>query len=71
MHARGLARRVRRLEQTHAPRSPVEKAYGSLDAFIAAVQADIDTGQVCRFDGPILLESIKRWHRENVWAIWR
>lgn len=53
------------------PRSPVEIAYGSLDAFVAEVQADIDAGRTCRVDGPIILDCIRRWHRDNVWAMWQ
>ena len=37
----------------------------------AQVQAEIDAGGMCRFDGPLILNPIRRWHREELWAGWR
>lgn len=68
---RGLQKRLRRLEQRRSPRTPIERWFGSLQAFEAQVQAEIEAGKTCRFDGPILIASIRRWHREEIWGAWQ
>ena len=68
---RGLQKRVCLLERQRSPRTPIEIEYGSLDAFEAELQAEIDAGRMCQFDGPIILRSIRRWHREELWGSWR
>ena len=65
---RALLARVAKLEQARvAPRSPVEVAYGSYDAFADSVNADIGAGKLDSVDGPLLLNAIRRWHRDGVW----
>jgi protein tyrosine/serine phosphatase len=71
MGVRGLQKRLRRLETRAAPRSPIENWYGSLDAFVDQVQAEIDAGKLCRTDGPILLHCISRFHRAGLWGAWQ
>jgi len=68
---RGLQKRMRRLEQATSPRSPIEAAYGSLESFLVASQAEIGTGRFCTVDGPIILNCIRRWHDKNLWGGWR
>ncbi len=68
---RGMTKRVRRLERARSPRSPIERMYGSLDAFAAEVQSEIAAGKLCRHDGPLILKSIERWHREELWGAWQ
>lgn len=61
--------RVARLEQARAaPKSPVEIAYGSLDAWEAEVQADIDAGKADPVDMPVILLCVRRFHADNVWG---
>lgn len=71
MGIRGLQKRARRLERLHSPRSPLEVAYGSLDAFVADAQAKIEVGRFCSIDGPIILNCVRRWHEKNLWGGWR
>ncbi|MFC3162447.1 hypothetical protein [Ciceribacter thiooxidans] len=64
--------RVRRLEAARAaPLSPFAQAYGSLTAFEAEVQAEIDAGTLDSVDMPIILASIRKWDRERIWSAWR
>jgi hypothetical protein len=68
---RALLARVTRLERVKAPPvSAFELDYGSLEAFEAAAQAMIDAGTLDRRDGPVVLASIRRWHTDEVWALW-
>lgn len=75
--ARSLLGRVRRLEQARAaPVSPIERAYGSLEAFEAAVRAEIDAGKLDRRDmvgesgdGGVL-RAIRGWHQQGVFGMW-
>lgn len=71
MGVKGLQKRVRRLELARSPRSPIECLFGSLEVFEAWVQAEIDAGKTCRFDGPLVLNAIRRWHREGLFGAWR
>lgn len=69
---RGLLDRVRRLEQARtAPRSPIESAWGSLDAFADEVQAGVEAGTFDRIDMPIIVNCIRRWHDEGVFTAWQ
>ena len=69
---RSMLARVQRLEQARvAPRSPFEAAYGSLDVFAADTQTEIDAGNLCSVDMPIILNCIRRWHSEGVWGAWQ
>ena len=63
--------RVRRLERARvAPRSPLERAYGSMEAFADEMQAGMDAGTLDRNDMPVILASLRRWHQEGVWGAW-
>jgi hypothetical protein len=67
-NVRALLTRIAKLEQRRvAASSPIELAYGSLDAFAESVNADISAGKLDPVDGPLLLNSIRRWHRDGVW----
>ena len=67
-NVRALLTRVAKLEAGRiAPRSPVELAYGSFDTFADNVNADIGAGKLDAVDGPLLLNAIRRWHRDGVW----
>jgi hypothetical protein len=69
---RSMLARVQRLEQARtAPRSLFEAAWGSLDAFEADTQAEIDAGMLCGTDMPIIIACIKRWHKEEVFDGWK
>lgn len=69
---RTLLSRLARLEQAKArPVSPFEAAYGSFDAFAAAAQAMIDSGELDHRDGPVVLAAIRRWHADEVWGLWQ
>jgi hypothetical protein len=60
---------VQRLEQARrTPRSPIEQAYGSLDAWEAEAQVGIDSGTLDAIDMPAVILSVRRWHREGVFA---
>jgi hypothetical protein len=64
--------RVQRLEEARrAPRSPIEIAYGSLEAWEAEVQAGIDNGTLDRIDMPMVIACVRRWHVDGVWSMWR
>lgn len=66
---RSMLTRVRRIELARTPAlSPFETAYGSLDAWEAECQAGIDTGQLDPRDMPVVMLSVRRWHREGVWT---
>ena len=61
-----------RLEQAKAPAlSLFETSYGSVEAFAAAVQAEIDGGTVDRRDGALILWAVRRWHCDRVWDLWQ
>jgi hypothetical protein len=68
---RNLQKRLRRLERARSPRTPIECWFGSLENFEAQTQAEIDAGRMCQFDGPLLIECIRRWHREELWRGWK
>ena len=64
--------RVQKLEAARAVlKSPIEVAYGSMDAFAIKVQVDVVAGKLDRTDAPVLVASLRRWHADRVWAGWR
>jgi hypothetical protein len=65
---RMMLNRVRHLERARSPRTPIEVWYGSVEAFEANLRADFGTGRFCRYDGPIIIDSIRRWHRDELWS---
>ncbi len=69
---RALLSRVAKLEHSRAaPRSPIEQAYGSLEAYEDEVNAGIDTGRYNSRDMPLVLSAIRKWHRDQVWGNWQ
>lgn len=69
---RSLLARVQRLEAARAaPRSPIEVAYGSMDAFAEQVQAGIDAGTLDRVDMPVVITALRKWHTDGVWGAWQ
>lgn len=68
---RGLVKRVRRLELARAPRSPFERAFGTLQAYVAEIQAGIDAGKYDRVEMPLVLNSIIAWHSQGLWGGWQ
>ncbi|WP_413875197.1 hypothetical protein [Albidovulum sp.] len=68
---RGMLQRVARLEAARAaPKSPIEIAYGSMDAFAEQVEAEIGEGVLDNVDMPVVLAALRRWHDDAVWAGW-
>lgn len=69
--ARGLLTRVARPEQARAAaRTPIELAYGSLEAWKAEVQADIASSKADPLEMPVVLKCVRRWHTEKLWGSW-
>ena len=68
---RSLLARVARLEQAPAPASPFVLWYGSLEAFAASAQTEMDAGTLDQRDGPDLLAAVQRWHQDAVWEVSR
>lgn len=67
-----LLRRVQRIERARtAPRSPIERAYGSMDAYAAGVQAGIDAGTYDPTDMPVILTCLQQWHQDGLWGAWQ
>lgn len=71
---RFMLARVRRLERTGSPAlSPFERDYGSLDAFVVSVRADVAAGRLDRIDllgmdgNGGVLRAILRWHADGAW----
>jgi hypothetical protein len=72
MSVRSMLARVQRIEHARtAPRSLIEAAYGSLDVFEADTRAAIDAGELCSIDMPIIIDCIKRWHKDGVFDSWK
>lgn len=68
--AQALLKRVQRLEAARTPKpSPIEAIYGSVDAFAAEVQAKVDEGKLCPVDMPVVIECLRRWHRDGDYHI--
>lgn len=71
-NVRALLTRVAKLEAARVtPKSPIETAYGSLDAFADKVNADIAAGKMDKVDGPLLLQAVRKWHRDRLWSGFR
>ena len=71
-NVRSLLTRVAKLEAARVtPKSPVELAFGSLNAFADKVTGDIDAGKLDRTDGPLLLQAVLKWHRDRLWSGFR
>ena len=71
-NARSLLTRVARLERAReVPRTPFEAAFGSLDAFADKVNTDVDARKLDRVDGPLLLQAVRKWHRDKLWSGFR
>ena len=67
---RSMLKRVAKLEQARkAPHSPIEVAYGSMDAFAAEIQVGIDAGTYDRIDVPVVIACLRRWHDEEIWGV--
>ena len=70
--ARAMLARVQKLETAGtAPQTPFQLAYGSLEAWEAEVQADIDAGKADPVDMPLVLQCVRRWHQEGLWGAWQ
>jgi len=41
--------------------SPIQRWFGSVEAFEAEVRADMDAGKLDRRDMPLVLASVQRW----------
>ena len=71
-NVRSLLTRVAKLEAARVtPKSPFEVAFGSLDAFADKVNADVDARKLDRVDGPLLLQAVRKWHRDKLWSGFR
>ena len=71
-NVRALLTRVAKLEAARVtPKSPFEVAYVSLDAFADKVNADIGAEKLDRVDGPMLLQAVRKWHRDRLWSGFR
>lgn len=76
---RTMLERVRRLEAARtAPKSPLEVAFGSYEAFAAFTHEQIEAGQLDRRDmigedgNSGILGTLRMWHETRVWgAQWR
>ena len=69
---RAMLARVAKLEPARvAPRSPIEVAYDSMEAFADKVQLDVALGKLDSRDMPLVLAAFHRWHRGRVWSGWR
>ena len=68
MSVQAMLARVQRLEQARSPISPFIADYGSLDAFEAECRAGIADGTYDRFDMPVVIAAIRRWHDEVAWS---
>lgn len=64
--ARSLLSQVRQIKKARTPKpSPIEALYGSVDAFAAEVQAKVGEGKLCPVDMPVVIECLRRWHRDG------
>jgi hypothetical protein len=60
------------LEQARrAPKSRIEAAYGSVEAWEATMQAGIDAGTLDPIDMPVVIASVRRWHQEGLFGMWQ
>lgn len=64
--ARSLLSQVRQIKKARTPKpSPIEALYDSVDAFAAEVQAKVGDGKLCPVDMPVVIECLRRWHRDG------
>lgn len=68
MAVRSLLARVARMEQARIPTSPIERWYGSLEAFSERARAGIAAGTYDATDMPVVIMSVERWHRDGAWS---
>ena len=69
---RALAARVARLEQGRTRQfTPIEAAYGSLEAFEELTRSQIEEGKLCAADMDDVLKALRRWHSEGAWSSWK
>lgn len=65
---RSMLGRVQKLEQARrAPHSPFEVSAGSVEAWAAEVQAEIDGGRLDRIDMPVVITCVRKWHADGLW----
>jgi hypothetical protein len=76
MSVRSLLTRVQRLEQARAPvRSPIERWYGSLEAFEDETRAAVDAHALDRTDmygadgNGGVMGAIRGWHEQGLYAV--
>lgn len=63
---RGMLQRVAKLEAQRALKpSPIEVLYGSVDGFADACMEGVASGKLCPVDMQIILDCIRRWHRDG------
>lgn len=63
---RGMLKRVAKLEAQLAPRpSPIAAIYGSTEAFAQECMEGVASGKLCGTDMPVLLDCLRRWHRDG------
>lgn len=68
--AQALLKRVQRLEAARTPKpSPIEAIYGSVDAFAAECMAGVEAGKLCPIDMPVVIECLRRWHRDGDYQV--
>lgn len=66
-----MLRRVARLEaQRVAPKSPIERAFGSFAAFEDHCRTEIAAEKLDRRDFPLVLVALAKWHKDQVWQDW-
>lgn len=78
MAVRSLLGRVKKLEQARAaPRSPIERWFGSLDAFEQDTLAQVDAGALDRADiygadgNGGVMRAIRVWHEQGLFGMWQ
>lgn len=75
---RSMLSRVAKLEQARvAPRSPIERWYGSLDAFEQDTRAKVDAGSLDRADmygsdgNGGVMRALRSWHEQGLFGMWQ
>lgn len=75
---RSLLTRVARLEQARvAPRSPIERWCGSLEAFEEETRAAVEAGSLDRMDmygadgNGGVMRAIRAWHEQGLFGMWQ
>ncbi len=70
MSLRTLQRRVAKIEKARQPiRSPFVIMYGSFEAFVDLTYADIRAGKLDDRDMLDIIEALRRWEVQGVWAM--